>query len=73
MTVVMKVADYWYIDAEICKSFDYGWNGGSGLVIVDGDTHELGTRSGEGGHLGDGAGNVGRIGIGHGLNHDRMV
>src|SRR5690606_3545127 len=44
-----------------------------GRVVVDGDAHQLAAGVGQGTDLLDGRVHVGRIRIGHRLNHDRVV
>ena len=48
-------------------------HGGGGLVPVDRDAHDLGPGAGQGRDLPGGAFDVGRVGVGHRLDHDRRA
>ena len=43
------------------------------IVVVDGDADQLRAGAGQGGDLLDGGGDVGGIGVGHGLHHYRCI
>ena len=71
VAVVVEVADDGDADAALVEAFDDVGNGGGGVFVVDGDADDLGAGEGEGRNLLDGAGDVGRVGVGHGLDDDR--
>ena len=73
MAVVVEVADDRDADALLVEFVDDGRDGGGGFFVVDGDADQFGAGPGEGGDLLDGRGDVGRVGVGHGLHHDRCI
>ena len=48
-------------------------NGGSRLVVVDGDPHEFGSRASQRGHLLHSRSHIGGIGVGHRLHHNWCI
>ena len=70
VAVIVEVADERHVDAAGIELVADMRDGGSGLVAVDGDAHELGAGAGKGCDLGHGGIDVGGVGIGHGLHHD---
>ena len=48
-------------------------DGGCGVFVVDGDADQFRPGAGQGGDLLDGARDVGRVGVGHGLHHDWCI
>ena len=71
VAVVVEVADDGHAEAALVEAFDDVGDGGCGVFVVDGDAHDLRAGEGEGRDLLDGAGDVGRVGVGHGLDDDR--
>ena len=71
MAVVVEVADDGDLETALREAIDDVRNGGGGVLVVDGDADDLRAGKGQGRDLFDGAGNVGRIGVGHGLDDDR--
>ncbi len=67
--VVVEVAD----DRATCHlaPHDLG-HGPGGLVVVDRDAHQLAAGLGQGTHLVHGRRDVGRVGVGHRLDDDRV-
>jgi len=65
VAVVVEVAD----DRHADLLDDLG-DGAGGLVIVDRHAHELAARGVERVDLRDGAGDIGGVRVGHGLDHD---
>ena len=68
MAVVVEVTDDGRVPAPGLDAFDDVGDGAGGFVVVDGDTDELGTGTGEGGDLLDRAFNVCGVGVGHRLD-----
>ena len=66
----MEVADDGHAQALLLESLDNVGDGLGGIVIVDGDADDFAAGSGQGGDLLYGAGDVGGVGVGHGLHHD---
>ena len=73
VSVVVEVADDGNANAEAVEAVDDGGHGGGGRVVVHGDAHELRAGAGKGRDLADGAFNVGRVGVGHGLHHNWCI
>ena len=71
VAVVVKVADDGRGPAFGADAFDDVGNGFGGVVVVNGDTNELGAGASEGGDLLDGGFDVRGVGVGHGLDDDR--
>jgi hypothetical protein len=69
----VEIADDWDIDSEVSEALDDVRNRLGRRLIVDRDADELGSGSGEGSDLSNRTWDVGGIGVGHGLHHDRMV
>ena len=70
--VVMKVADDGSGDPAIGDPrYQFG-EGLGGVVVVDGDPHELGASACQGNHLIGGRSSVGRVGVRHRLDDDGM-
>ena len=67
----MEVADDGDADAALVETFDDGGDGRGGFFVVDRDAHDLRAGEGQGCNLLDGAGDVGCVGVGHGLDDDR--
>ena len=72
MAVVVEVTDDWRRKAIICQPLHDLRDRRRSCVIVDGDAHQLAASARQMRHLRCGTGGVGRIGVGHGLHHDRM-
>ena len=70
---VMKIADQRDVDAHPVELFADVRDGGSRLVAVDGDPHQLRARPRQRGDLRDGGVDVGRVGVGHGLHDNRRA
>ncbi len=70
MAVVMEIADDGHPDAELVDGLDDLGHGLRGIVGVDGDAHQLRACIGQRHHLIHRRHDVGRVGIGHRLNHD---
>ena len=73
VAVVVEVADDGHAHALLVELLDNARNGGGSLFVVDGDAHQLRAGSSQGGTLLDGRRDVGGIGVGHGLHHDRCI
>src|ERR1039457_6884951 len=73
VTVVVEVADDGDRDAELAQGIDDPGHRGGSLFGVHGDADQFRTGAGQRHHLVDGTGDVHRIGVGHGLHHDRMI
>ena len=69
----MEVAHDGNVKTPLRKAFDYMRHGGSGVLVVDGDANDLRPGQGQGRNLLDGARNVGRVGVGHGLHDHRNL
>ena len=73
VAVIVEVADQRRLDPEAIEPlFDMG-HGGGGLGPVDGDAHQLRAGPRQRRNLGDRRRDIGRVGIGHRLHHDRGV
>ena len=73
VAVVVEVTDERHADAEVVELAADDRHGLRGGIVVDGDTNELGTRVGQCRHLQRGGIRVGRIGIGHRLDHHGLA
>ena len=73
VTDVMEVADDRHIDALLEQLLLDVRDGGSGLVAVDGDAHDLRAGARERSNLRRGRGNVGGVRVGHRLHDDGRV
>ena len=73
VSVVMEITDNGDAHALLVKLLDDGRDGGSGLFVIDRDANQLGTCPRQGCDLLDGRGNVGGVGVGHGLHHNRCI
>ena len=71
--VVVEVADDGHADALLVELLDDVGNGCGRLVIVHGDAHQFRPGAGQCRDLLHGRGDVGGIGIGHGLHHNRCI
>src|SRR5262249_54227770 len=67
VAVVVEVAD----DGDVHRGDDVG-DGAGGRLVVHGHAHQLAARFGEGRDLGGGGRHVGGVGVGQGLNDDRL-
>ena len=70
---VMEIAHQRHVDALPQQALLDARHGGSALVPVHGDAHDLGAGAGQRRHLAHGAVDVGGIGVGHGLDHDGRI
>ena len=70
VSVVVEVSDDGRAEALFGEALDDVGNGFGGVIIVDGDADDFASGAGESGDLLYGAGNVGSVGVGHGLHHD---
>ncbi len=70
MAVVVEVADERRDDAALGEAVADVRHGLRGLVAVDGDANQLGAGAGQRRDLGDGAVDVGGVGVGHRLHDD---
>ena len=68
VAVVVEVAD----DGDVDGGDDVR-NGAGRRLVVDRHAHQLAARRVQGAHLGDRAGDVGGVGVGHRLDHDGAV
>jgi hypothetical protein len=73
VAVVVEVADDGDVAADVAEAPDDLGDGLRGLVGVDGDADELAAGAGEVLDLLGGAGGVGRIGVRHRLDDDRVI
>ena len=71
MPVVVKVTDNRNPHSAVLQTADDFRNRPRGLMCVDRDAHQLGARRGQPRDLIRGRPGIGRIGVGHGLDHDR--
>ena len=69
----MKVADQRHIAAERIQFFPDQRHRARGFLGVDGQPNQFGTGLPQRMHLGHRAGDIGGIGIGHRLHHDRRT
>ena len=73
VAVVVEIPDDRHADAETAHlAHDLG-DGRGGRVVVDGDPHQLAAGVGEGHDLERGRVGVGRVGVGHRLDGDRVA
>ena len=73
MTVEMEITDQWH-RAALRRERVADWRDRSGGGIgIDRDAHQLGAGAGQFAHLPDRGGDVGRVGVGHRLHHDRGI
>ena len=70
MSIEMEVADQRNADAQLIQAFADGRHRGRGLRRVHCQAHQFGAGAGQGPDLFNGAGDIGRVRIGHGLDHD---
>jgi hypothetical protein len=70
---VMKVADQRHEAADLGQPVADMRYGRRRFVAIDGDADHLGAGAGQCGDLRDGAGDIGRIGVGHRLDDDRRA
>ena len=68
---VMEIADKRHIDAHLEEAIANMGHGGGRLVPIDRDAHDLGAGAGEIGNLPGRCLDIGRVGVGHGLNDNR--
>ena len=73
MAVVVEVADDGHAQPSLSSRSTIRGDGGRGFVVVDGDAHQLGAGRGERRDLPDGGGDVGGIGVRHGLHHNWCI
>ena len=73
MPVVVEVADDGHADALLVELLDDVGNGRRSLVIVHGNAYQFRSGAGQRRHLLHGRGDVRRVGIGHGLHHNRCI
>ncbi len=69
----MKVADDGHPYALLFEALDYVGDGFSGIVVVDGYANYFAASPCQGSHLFYGAGDVGSVGVGHGLHHNWCI
>ena len=69
----MEVADQGDVTAEVIEVFTYLGNGSGGSIVIDGYPHQLATGVGQRPDLGHCSLDVGGVGVGHGLNDDRVI
>ncbi len=70
---IMEVADQRRGDAALAQAVADMRHGGGGLLAVDRDPHQFGPGARQGRDLGDGAVDIGGVGVGHRLHHDRRA
>ncbi len=70
---VVEVADDRHVDAHLEQLVLDVRHGRGGLVAVDRDAHDLGARTRQRRHLPHGAFDIGGVGVGHRLHHDRRA
>ena len=70
---IVEIADQRHIDIPGRKLFADVRHGGSGLVPVHRYAHQFRSGGGKRCHLLHRGADIGRIGIGHGLHHDRRI
>ncbi len=70
---VMEIADQGRGDAALAQGVADMRHGGGGLVAIDGDAHQFGARARQRRDLFHRAGDIGGVGIGHRLHHDRRA
>ena len=73
MADIMEIADDRRGDPHLEKPFLDVGDRRRRLVAVDGDAHDLGARPRQRRHLADGAVDIGGVGVGHRLHHDRRA
>ena len=72
MPVVVEVADDRHVDAQAADLADHLGDRRRGLVGVDRDPHELAAGVRQPGNLDGGPVGIGRVGVGHRLDDDRV-
>ena len=70
---VMEIADQGRGDAALAQAVADMRHGGGSLLAVDRDAHQFGAGTRQGRDLGDGAVDIGGVGVGHRLHHDRRT
>ena len=70
---VMEIADQGRGDAALAQAVADMRHGGGGFLAVDRDAHHFGAGARERGDLGDGAVDIGGVGVGHRLHDDRRA
>ena len=73
VAVIVEVTHDRDRDAHEAESLDDRRHSRRGLIIVDCHPHQLAPRSRKLGDLPHGGGHIGRIGVGHRLDHNRMT
>jgi hypothetical protein len=73
MTVEMKITHQRHGAAHFVELLPNGWNLAGGLKAVHRNANDLGACKGKVAHLNGSGNGIGRIGIGHGLHHDRRI
>ena len=71
VAVVVEVADDGHAEAALLETVHDVRHGGGGVLVVDGDAHNLRAGKGEGCNLFNGGLHVGRVGVGHRLDENR--
>lgn len=72
MTIVVKIADKGYVETPVGEALSNLRNRLGRVVIIDRNPNELRTGLKQVRHLICRSGSVSRVGIGHGLHHDRV-
>ena len=72
VAVVVEIADHRHAAAELVQRLDNLGDRARRLVGIHRHAHQLGAGIGQRHHLIHGGRRVGGVGIGHGLNHDRV-
>jgi hypothetical protein len=73
MSIVVKVPDDRHRDSNAVQLLHDGRYCRGGRLIVDGDSYQLAPSTRQLGHLARGRHHIGGVGVGHRLDHDRMV
>jgi len=70
MAVVVEVSDDGNANAQLLEAFVDVRNRFRGIIVVNGDADDFAASASQRGDLLDRSGNVGGVGVGHGLHHD---
>ncbi len=73
VTVVVEVTDEGHADPKVIELVPDERHGACSSVVVDGDAHELTAGVRQRRHLQRGGVGIGRVGVSHRLDHDRLT
>ncbi len=73
VAIEVEIPDQGDIQPHAIQGFANSRHGSGGIFIVDGDTNQFRTRASQFGDLAHAGGDIGRVRIGHGLDHQRRA